>query len=146
MPSLSLDDKAARQLGFLMGFANPRIVAALNVCGFDRPEHQRGWDLLRAVVGEAFDYVGAPPTDPKAVEAVDDWENRWYPIVDASLEHRFPEVHGRVFLNLSQTSGPEVLLSVATFVERIRGLGADGASDDDRAAGELLAKRGLDSA
>ena len=57
--------------------------------------------------------------------------------------HRYPAVGERLFANLSQTTGPEVAISVGTFVGRVRELPS---TADGKAAYDLLAQRGLDDA
>ncbi len=72
-------------------------------------------------------------------------ENLWFPICQASLDRKYPTVFNAVFLNLQQTSGLEVSLSVKTFVQRIRRLetSKQQADVDGRA---LLQRRGLTEA
>jgi hypothetical protein len=77
------------------------------------------------------------------VEQVDDWENLWFPVAKAALGHRYPEVERHLFLNLVQTDGPEVVLTVATFVRRLEALPEQG--DEAAAARALLERRGLTS-
>jgi len=43
--------------------------------------------------------VPIPATaDPAQVRALDLWENRWFPIVNATLRVRFPELHAIICL------------------------------------------------
>ncbi|MBK8011532.1 MAG: hypothetical protein IPK13_09285 [Deltaproteobacteria bacterium] len=65
----------------------------------------------------------------------------------ASLKRHFPEVHDYVFRNLSQTEGPEVILSVSTFLRRIADLtrSTSGLGDEGKRAKMLLEQRGLKS-
>jgi hypothetical protein len=42
----------------------------------------------------------------------------WFPIAQAALDRRFPATSARFFLNLVQTEGPEVAITVRTFVDR----------------------------
>ena len=76
---------------------------------------------------------------------VDAWENRWFPIVDATLARRFPAVHARVFLNLARTGGPRVLITVGLMLDRLHALAA-AADDESQAAWALLTRRGLTAA
>lgn len=76
---------------------------------------------------------------------LDAWENQWFPIAQAALDRRFPAVSARFFLNLVQTEGPEVAITVRTFVDRYDELvagdqkyGAEGPK-----AQQLLNQRGV---
>jgi len=103
-----------------------------------------GWALLRSTALIRFDAV-RPEAPTSAVEEVDAWENRWFPVIDATLRRSFPDVHAKVLLNLSQTDGPPVILSVATLLERLDALRA--ATDPvSKAATEKLEIRGVTQA
>jgi len=88
------------------------------------------------------------PVGPREMETLlklDAWENQWFPIAQAALERRFPAVHARFFLNLTQTEGPEVAITVRTFVDRYDELGAGDAKygAEAKKAQELLISRGV---
>jgi len=82
------------------------------------------------------------------LQELDAWENHWFPIAQASLLRRYPAVHARLFLNLSQTEGPEVAVSVGTFVERWEQLAAPDSPSGPagRTATRLLGVRGIPAA
>lgn len=96
-------------------------------------------------LGDSFDSLPAPTANPALIQEIDRWENEWFPVASATLLRHHPEVHARVFLNLSQTEGPAVVVSVSTFVKRIAELtrteGAYGQAGKD--ARKLLTRRGL---
>lgn len=142
MSGVSFGQKATKVLAFLLGLQQKRALASMQVYGFGPSDVEEGWRLLRALSTYRFG-AKSGAISPKVVEAVDAWENRWFEIVDASLTRNFPAVRDKVFLNLSQTEGPPVLLSVQTLVDRIDALHGTGASDEDRAAYALLERRGL---
>lgn len=79
------------------------------------------------------------------LQAIDEFENKWFPITRASLEHRYPVIAEEFFLNLSQTSGARAALWVQIFVTRLNELesGAGVYGTDGAAARALLAERGL---
>lgn len=79
----------------------------------------------------------------KDLELLDQWENMWFPIVYATLEANFPEIHASVFLNLTHTSGAWLVPSVQTFPERLVVLQSDEASAEGKAAAKLLIQRGF---
>ncbi len=143
--ALSLGDKAHRVLRLLLGLRNPRVASAMSAYGLNEEEIQEGWNLLQTLGRGRLGVTPVPPSDAKTIEELDAWENRWFPIADASLLRRYPAVHARVFLNLSQTEGPEVAVSVGTFLDRWEQLGAsDGPYGPEGAkAKELLTARGM---
>src|SRR5690606_27740058 len=104
-----------------------------------------GWDLLRVAGGSRLRVPVVVPFKSDVYDRLDDLENLWFPICQASLERSYPEVHGVIFLNLRQTSGLEVSLSMGTFVERIRTLEAS-KKKADKDARALLERRGLTEA
>lgn len=136
-----VSDKLSRLLSFLRGCGNARVGAHLRKLGFTQADLDEGWALLREASGGrlAVHADGGEP-DPKVVAAIDDFENRWYPIVSATLARRWPALAADVFLNLAQTEGPAVAVTVQTLLDRLAKMpGADGT-----AARALLAQRGLD--
>jgi hypothetical protein len=74
-------------------------------------------------------------------------EGRTEPRQLQALERPHPATHERLFLNLSQTEGLAVAISVQAFIDRLeamaRGEGGHGA--EGPTAAELLARRGLTS-
>ena len=144
MAKLTLGQKANRVLKLLLGLRNPRALAALTAHGFRGSDLEEGWRLLRSQAKVAFDLAPAPNADPSLIEKLDQWENAWFPIAHAALRRHFPAVRDKVFLNLSQTEGPAVIISVGTLVDRVAAL-SDG-DEESQKAGKLLSERGLTSA
>lgn len=116
----------------------------MSAAGFTQADLDEGWQLLRDASSVRYART-RPEASASVVGAVDAWENYWYPIVDATLRRRFPELHGQVFLNLSQESGPPVLVSVRILLDRLTELdkATDKQSKDARA---VLKDRGLTKA
>ncbi len=142
---ISLGEKAHRALKLLLGLRNPRVAAAMAAYGLTGADIQEGWTLLQALGRGKLGLLPLQPSDVTTLQELDAWENRWFPIAQASLLRRYPAVHARLFLNLSQTEGPEVAVSVGTFVDRWEQMGApDGPYGPEGAkARELLAVRGI---
>jgi hypothetical protein len=147
MAKLSIGQKAARTLVFIIGIRHPRARRALAAHGFTDAHLDEGWALLRGLTTTRLDTL-PPVFDVKLLRQLDEWENKWFPIAGVVLRANYPAAHELVFRNLTQTDGAEVVVSVSTFVDRLDvlaqptdkgGLGRDG-----RAARALLAKRGLD--
>jgi hypothetical protein len=61
------------------------------------------------------------------------------------LDQRYPDVAAALFLNLSQTTGEGVVVSVGTLLERLVDMekGQKGFGENAPAARELLRERGL---
>jgi hypothetical protein len=139
MGKMTVSQKAQRVLRFLMGLQTQRIAQALADYGFNDAELDEGWQLLRDAT---TDRLGVAPreVDASVLLRLDEWENRWLVVGEAGLRRRFPAVADKVFLNLSRTTGPEVVVSVTTFIERVEALNT---TEEEKAARELLTQRGL---
>ncbi len=147
---LSLGDKSFRVIRFLLGIRNPRIATALAGYGFKQEDRDEGWALLHALGKGRLEVLPSAPRDMETLLKLDAWENHWFPIAQAALERRFPAVSALFFLNLAQTEGPAVAISVRTFVDRYAELGAAGPTNKYGAeapkALELLVSRGVTAA
>jgi hypothetical protein len=145
---LSLGDKTARVIRFLLGVRNPRIATALASYGFKSTDMEEGWKLINDLGRGKLAVLPTGPRDMETLLKLDAWENQWFPIAQATLDRRFPALSARFFLNLVQTEGPEVAISVRTFVERYDELVAGDAKFGAEAAKavELLAQRGVTAA
>ena len=138
-----------------MGLRNPRIAAALALHGFGNEDLKEGWSLLQKLTRTRLDTLpvagpGPIHVDPATLGALDEWENKWFPIAKATLQRRLPAVHDWMFLNLVQAEGPAVILTVGTFVERYNLLDAPkdkgGPGTGGKDAKKLMQKRGLTAA
>lgn len=142
MARLTIGQKAQRVLRMLMGLRHPRVATSLAAYGFNQTQLNEGWDYLRAVSGQRLAERGPRLVEPAMLERLDTFENRWFPIAQATLRRHHPEVGDWLFLNLAQTAGLEVIVSVGTFVQRLNAMerqALPGAVE----ARALLAQRGL---
>jgi hypothetical protein len=142
MARLTVGQKAQRLLAFLMGLGDAANMRVLQRYGFDQAALDEGWTLLRRSANNRLRVQRAVGPTRDQIKRLDTWENHWFPIASVVLQRHHREVHARVFHNLSQTEGKEVVLSVGTFVERIDALVASG----DSAALATLTKHGLTEA
>jgi hypothetical protein len=138
-------EKAERVLKFLFGLRNARVTAALARYGFTDDDRDEGWERLRTLGRGKIGVTGIDGSEIGVLQSLDAWENHWFPIAYTSLQVRHPAVHQLLFLNLSQTEGPEVAVSVGLLLERLEEM-----SDQDGPYGaegpkarQLLTKRGL---
>lgn len=145
MAKMSVGDKASRVLKMLIGMRAPRVAAAMAVYGFSDAELQEGWQLLQDVSRVKLDASSGGAMSAGTLAELDGWENRWFPIAEATLSRRFPAVHAQIFKNLSQQSGAAVAVSVRTFVERfdLMAAGAGSYGAEGTAAKAVLEARGL---
>lgn len=148
MARITEGQKAQRVLTFLMGLRLIKAISALVRFGFTKKDHEEGWRLLENLskIGDGITVLDE--TNPDLVTKIDQFENLWFPIVDASLKRRFPEIREKFFHELKQTEGSAVILSVKTFVRRFDALGSpdekgNQPSKDHIKAKELLIARGL---
>ncbi len=147
MAKLTIGQKAERVLKLLMGLRNPRVAEALRQYGFQDKDLEEGWQRLKALTDNRLSVRAPTKQDPSLLAQLDAWENRWFPVAQASLRGRFPEAHAYLFLNLTQTAGAEVILSVSTFLQRLNRLASEPAlKAEGAAARELLLTRGLNAA
>lgn len=145
MAQATRTQKITQVLLLLQGAQKKNVASALADHGFAQADLDNGWKLFQTAVGAVFSAVPSVST-AKELELLDQWENKWFPVVYATLEANFPEIHTKVFLNLSQTSGAWLVPSVQTFLERLAVLQSDEASAEDKAAAKLLTQRGLTDA
>lgn len=139
---LSLSEKINRGVGFLRGLSHPRVASKLVHVGFGQHVLDEGWTLVRAAATARGAKTAPVTADPTIVAKVDEWENQYFPIAEATLRRHYPAIYQSVFLNLSQTTGPEVLVGVQLLVDRLGAL--DKAGDkESKAARELLKQRGI---
>lgn len=119
--ALRLTDKASALLKLLLALRFPDVRRAATAAGYDAAKSREGWNLLQAASGSRLDLPEPTPgpKDDGAVSALDDWENQWYPVIEATLKFNFPAVHATVFLGIVQTSGRELLVTVPKLLERL---------------------------
>lgn len=144
MARLTIGQKAERVLKLLMGLRSPRVAAALATHGFTEDDLKEGWQKLAALTRQRLN-VKVAVDDPRMIEELDAFENKWFPIARVSLERHYPELAAELFLNLPQTEGVEVAVSVRTFLERLEQLheGAGPFGPTGPEAHGLLQRRGL---
>ena len=118
MPKLSVGEKAHRAVDFLMGVSNWQVQRAMGAFGFGQRALDEGWARLRNLTTDKLQ-ISSSLIDPRLVGALDAWENRYYPVIEVVLRTNFPDVHAKVFQNLRQTEGNEVLVSVPTLLDRL---------------------------
>lgn len=133
MARITLGQKAVRALLLLLGLRHPQIARALRRRGFTDAELARGYELLQAL---SAGRLNVAITDAAAhLAMLDAWENENYPIIEAVIRRHFPELHAAIFLNLSQTTGPELMIFVKMLLERL--------DAQPEAVREKLAERGV---
>lgn len=146
---LTIGQKAMRCVVFLLGLRNAQITRIMARHGLSPEERQRGWRLVQELASGRLS--AEESQNPKVLRQLDEWENLWFPIIEATLRARFPDVHALVFRNLAQSSGAAVVMVVRTLIDRIDGLDrpvAEGGIGEAEAARvrALLAARGIDEA
>jgi hypothetical protein len=145
MAKKRVGDKAERVLKLLLGLRNKKVASALSARGFGKADLEEGFALLRGLTDVAMGVLPPENVNPTLVLSLDAWENEWFPVADATLSRHYPEVHAKLFLNLSQTEGAAVVISVGTFIDRLEQMNkADGGyGPDGKDARKLLERRGL---
>ncbi len=148
MARQSLNQKVSKVFKLFEGLRDPRVAHAMNGYGMDKDDIEEGRALIAALTEVKFASPPAKVTGATTFEKLDLWENRWFPIANASIERRHPAVHAQLFANLKQAVGAEAMMTVSTFVSRYDQMaaGEGGYGDEGKAAAQLLAKRSLTAA
>jgi len=147
MAKYSNQEKISKMAIMLRGMQQPAIQLLLAARGLDAAEYEEGWAHFEKAMGRSLKTIqGASKKNQfnELVSDLDRWENSQFDVADACLKHRFPAVHAELFENLTKMSGPEVLVSVGTFVSRYDALTAR-TDDTSKGAVALLAKRGINA-
>lgn len=149
----TLESVPQRALVFLRGVGTSRAIrATLLARGYSAEDHREGWQYLHACAGfsdEAAEEV-EDPVVRDAIAELDAWDEPGFRIVRATLERRFPEQADFVMKGLKPGEGAASVLSVERLLERLDALESGASRKDsrkeDRAALEVLARRGVDDA
>lgn len=139
----NLPNVSVRALRFLNAAISPAIRSKMADIGFEITDLEEGWTLLKGVTLPALNTPVIVANDPKRLDLLDDWENKYYPLISTSIKRRYPAIHDALFLNLKQTSGPELLVTLPTLLGRLRDLKE---TKEGKEVLALLAKRGVDEA
>lgn len=143
--ALSLNEKLSKMLAFLVALRDPRIFAVMAKRGMTQEILDEGWTFFSTAAGAKLRYQPATAAtqtsgeETKLLADLDGWENEWFPVIEAVLRRHFPALYERVFLNLSQTEGKAVIVSVSTMLERLRDL--EGSADGKKALALLEARQ-----
>ncbi|MDX9721274.1 MAG: hypothetical protein RBU37_11055 [Myxococcota bacterium] len=129
----------------------PAIWSALTARGYTEAEHQYGMQRFSTMLG--FRAATAPLSGPNRAQLarnkLDEWDGPNLEIARAATARFFPEQGQYLVGDLSNKDGYEAVVNVITFLERAAKLrdGTDpnrsATREQDRAAIELLAKRGV---
>lgn len=148
MPRKSVTQRTGRTLRFLTGLSKSRRArTALARRGFTKKEYNEGWALFHEATRFHYDGDSDAEAEATVINELDAWENRWYPIIAATLERHHPELYAYVFKNLTQAEGPAVIANVRTLHVRLSAIFEP--TDETKKltgldkAGKLLVQRGL---
>ena len=121
--ALPLNQKLHKQMEFLIGARHPAIYETLTTRGFNQETLDEGWSLLTVAAGAKLRYrerTGVVAASPARRSWAPSTRGKTrLPLARAVLERHFPALAEAVFINLHQTSGAEVVLSVGTLLERL---------------------------
>lgn len=148
-----LDATIFRALYLLKAIGTNNVIRSkVAKAGLTDADLAEGWRLVKAASGYSETKPTSNPDDVKARDAIaqlDSWDEQGFRRVKAALTRLHPGQCEYVFDGLGPVQGPEVLLTVAEFVNRLDTLEA-GRSDEtreaDKKAIETLATRGIDKA
>lgn len=162
--SLLKDDRLLldRSMRFLVSIQTPKFLKRARREGYSTSEHAEGWQLWRVASGQdrpldhwlQEEQAGVPGetlAHGATLQALDDFENTWFPRARSIIRRVVPaeEVEaflGGFFANLEQQPlGPGVVGSVKTFLGRVEGL-ASSTSPHAAPVAKMLEGRGLTEA
>lgn len=143
MARLTTRQRARRVLTFLMGLRTPGVAAALSPHGFTEEDLLQGMERLAAVT-RGLD-TRTPAVEAPLVAPLVAFQSHWFRIARHTLEHHYPAVTKRLFLNLSPASGQQAILAVQAFIMRVQAMETqpDLYGEHGSAARALLRHRGL---
>ncbi len=134
-------DPELQMARLLLGIPNARVFEALAAHGFTKADYEEGWTLLRRVASARIREQEPAPPSVDVVSRVDAWEDRWFAIIQATINRVDPMLSEEVFHGLSQADGPAAVETVRTLLARLDALRS---SKDGRSrASERLERRGL---
>jgi hypothetical protein len=120
---------------FLLVIRDPALFKSAQAHGYSAAEHEEGWNLFRRASGEGQAMQPTPAaTAPRSLfldqelQAIDAFENLWFPRVRAIIARVVPAAHRAEFLATffrdltQQPLGPGVIVSVRTLIERLTAL------------------------
>ena len=149
MKKLGIGPKTYRSVEFLLGLRNRDVAKELEPFGFTKDKLDEGWGLLADATGARLAGIAdAAPSQPGLLQRIDEFENTWFPVARNVLARHYPDVGRQLFVNLVQTQGQEVVITVLTFLSRLEDMarGEEPFGADGPAARQLLAERGLTEA
>ncbi|RYE85170.1 MAG: hypothetical protein EOO75_17245, partial [Myxococcales bacterium] len=166
-PARRLQETDLRFLGrvsrFLASIMDADVIGRARTSGYSLQEHQRGWALQRAASGEgrSLDHLFTvrdqhltklgKAEQQRLLEAIDEFENHWFPVTRAVIRRVVPRAHREAFTEAffhdlaQQPLGPGVITSVSTFLQRLDGLPKSKLPGAD-AVRSTLSERGLTAA
>ncbi|MFO0641939.1 MAG: hypothetical protein U0183_22130 [Polyangiaceae bacterium] len=155
-----LEDTPERVIRFILAARqHPHIYRLLYARGYNRATVREAWallDKLGGVTSAAVDGEDDEPSDDekavaRAISELDAWDEPNFAVIDAALRRRFPEQHKFLFAGgLKANAGLLAVAGVRTMAQRLDALESSperkATRKEDKAALDLLAKRGIDKA
>lgn len=127
---------------------NGKVRGALLARGLTNQELKRGWDLFANVLGSlngAAPAASRPLSAAEALELIETWDAPNYAAAQATLEHHAPKARAFLMHGLVASKGPQAVVGVRLFMDRIVAL-RDGtvsgvSAEEGSEAVRLLAER-----
>jgi hypothetical protein len=116
--------RAERVFRFLYALRSQQIVGILMEHGFGDADLDEGWSLLRQVSRRSVAgcQLSAAGILQEVHAQLDAWQNRWRPIVDATLRRRAPAIHEALLDGVKIERGGRAAVSVGVLLQRYREL------------------------
>jgi hypothetical protein len=133
---MTIQQKINRIIVFLAALRHTQVTKHLARHGLTPEIVEHGWNLVQRLSPRR----ASEPVNSEDIEALDVWEDYWFPIISAVLAAHYPDVHRRIFSDLSRGTGVELIVSVRALLER---LDEEAAANGGQAMRQLLVSRGL---
>ncbi|HEX2878096.1 MAG TPA: hypothetical protein VHO25_01040 [Polyangiaceae bacterium] len=127
MAKVTKNTKVLRTLRFLLGLRRPEAHVPLAPYGLTQQELEAAAQLVRAATEPQLRKTNYGAVNPALLDELDVIDNQWFPIIKHVLTRHSPEIADWTFLNLAQSTGIDLVVSLGTLFSRLGAL-ADGSS------------------
>jgi hypothetical protein len=144
----TLEQTPSRAVRFLWAIGTSMSIrTVMSRHGYRKSDHDEGWQLVQVCCTDPTlqwpDEMDETAQD--ALIEVDQWDERGFAIVTATLSHKYPAQARFLLSGIGPSEGPRAVDGVRELLDRIDALerGATEAPDEDKKAVAALGKRGL---
>jgi hypothetical protein len=127
MAKVTKNTKVLQTLRFLLGLRRPEAHSPLAPYGLTQQELEIAAQLVREATEPQLRKSSYDGVSPALLDELDVIDNQWFPIIKYVLTRHSQEIADWTLLNLAQTTGIDLIVSLSTLFSRVGAL-ADGTS------------------